>query len=709
MLDISLDTTQCAKALAALDYAERGFPVFPLQWIRDDGTCSCGDSACKSQGKHPLTDHGLNDASEDVAVIRRWWTKWPRANIGVPTGERTGLVVLDVDGTRGEESLAELERRHGPLPQTAEAQTGSGGRHLLFAHPFSCKVPNSTEKIAPKLDVRGDGGYIVVAPSVNAVGPYRWTRHPDIFGVVEMPKRLLEEMIRTPAKMLASKSPARSAGDVLRAAADRYTAKAHGVSEGKRNAAAFNLSGHLAAFETESGERLSEPEILRLVGGWNMRNSPPLDDGEISGVVHSAFVGNGTPRTPHVVHEPGEHAEPPAVVAAQMSQSERDQERWKAIPASLLSAGKNGQINWLVYGYLAGTFITMLTGLWKAGKTTFIAWLIRALDRGDDLLGAVNKCRVLVVSEEVQALWVRRRDKLEYSDAISFICRPFIGRPTQQQWEAFLQQIADLVQAGMFQLVIFDTISSLWPCLEENDAAKVLTSLHPLKLVSDAGAAVLVIHHPRKGDGNEGQASRGSGAFPGFVDVILELRRFTPSDLADHRRTITALSRFDETPQEAVIELTDNGYVTCGTIADAKRENRYKHIKQVLVEHEGTLLSAEGILERWPAGIQKPGERAFSIDLKTGFEAGHWHREGAGRKNHPYLYSLRAPIDPDRARNESDQNDPDRDSLRATNEPCAQRIHELEDHSENALRAGPGSMGARNESCPEVSSETASG
>lgn len=154
---------------AALQYAEHGWRVIPLHSPRESG-CSCGKADCPSPAKHPRTTHGLKDASSDPAVIRQWWTRWPDANIGIRTGPESNLLVLDVDGKQGEESLIELERRYVPLPDSYTVRTGGGGQHLYFLWPEGAEVGNSQSKIAPGLDVRAQGGYVVAPPSLHASG-----------------------------------------------------------------------------------------------------------------------------------------------------------------------------------------------------------------------------------------------------------------------------------------------------------------------------------------------------------------------------------------------------------------------------------------------------------------------------------------------------------------------------------------------------------
>ena len=143
---------------AALSYAKRGIPIFP----------------CEAGGKRPLTYNGFWDATTDLGHVKAWWSRWPTANIGVPTGKSSGLLVLDVDPRDGgPQSLMALEHRNGPLPSTARSRTGGGGVHVFFRYPPEKEVRNSAGWLGPGLDVRGEGGYVVVPPS-RTQGTYEW-------------------------------------------------------------------------------------------------------------------------------------------------------------------------------------------------------------------------------------------------------------------------------------------------------------------------------------------------------------------------------------------------------------------------------------------------------------------------------------------------------------------------------------------------------
>lgn len=160
---------------AALSYARRGWPVFPLHTATP--ACSCRHE-CDSPGKHPRVTRGLHAAVVDPAQITTWWQMWPQANIGIATGVSSGLVVLDIDPRNGgDASLALLESIVGPLPGTPVATTGGGGAHLYYERHPGWPTPSRTNAFPalPGIDIKADGGYVVAPPSVHASGArYAW-------------------------------------------------------------------------------------------------------------------------------------------------------------------------------------------------------------------------------------------------------------------------------------------------------------------------------------------------------------------------------------------------------------------------------------------------------------------------------------------------------------------------------------------------------
>jgi hypothetical protein len=183
----------CLEAALALA-GSFGWDVLPLHEVTEGGACSCGKAECKSPGKHPRTRNGLKDGTFDAQTLRRWWGRWPLANIGVCTGggESTGFFVVGPDGPAGIQALAELERQTGTLPRTPAARTGSGGAHLYFRWPADGGISNRRNHRGLPIDVRGEGGYVVAPPSRNANGPYTWETSPWDADLAEAPAWLVE-------------------------------------------------------------------------------------------------------------------------------------------------------------------------------------------------------------------------------------------------------------------------------------------------------------------------------------------------------------------------------------------------------------------------------------------------------------------------------------------------------------------------------------
>jgi hypothetical protein len=156
---------------AALAYAQAEFKVFPTYSIRN-GACACGGAKGCNPGKHPignLAPRGVLDATDDLGVVNRWWAQVPDANIGLATGKLSKVVVLDVDGPIGEETLAKIEQKHGLLPPTSQVRTGKG-RHLYFCYPQNETKVKSVARKKLGLDVRADGGYVIAPPSIHESG-----------------------------------------------------------------------------------------------------------------------------------------------------------------------------------------------------------------------------------------------------------------------------------------------------------------------------------------------------------------------------------------------------------------------------------------------------------------------------------------------------------------------------------------------------------
>lgn len=198
---------------AALGYAARDLPVFPVP----AGTKKSHKSAKHSDGRA----WGFTTEPDE---IRRDFTNWPDANIGIVTGSLSRIFVVDLDTAEGHraDGIGNFDRladQHGGVPETATASTPSGGRHLYFRWPDSLVVRSSAGKLLPGVDIRGDGGMVLAPPSAKpGVGVYAWTKSPDTTPIADAPEWLLEEIRKVSIREVPAATPRSRADDKGRVA-----------------------------------------------------------------------------------------------------------------------------------------------------------------------------------------------------------------------------------------------------------------------------------------------------------------------------------------------------------------------------------------------------------------------------------------------------------------------------------------------------------
>jgi hypothetical protein len=309
-------------------------------------------------------------------------------------------------------------------------------------------------------------------------------------------------------------------------------------------------------------------------------------------------------------------------------------ELWTPVPITELKDAL--PIDWLWNGYIARKRITEFLGLWKLGKTTLVALLLKRLAHGGEMAGQkVTKAKVLLITEEDSGEWQDRRDEYGLGDNVDLICIPFKTKPSRKEWEAFAEHVGEL--APSYDLVVVDSIANNWSVLDENNNSEVIAATMPMRGWAKQGAAVLLIHHSKKGDAQEGQASRGAGGLPAFVDIIIEFRRYDASREDDTRRTLKGYSRRKETPKEVVIELTGDRYVLLGNKSEATASNRLSILERQIPLGGPPGYTVEEVMANWTGGL-RPGERTLRSDLETLHSKGKIERSGDGKKGSPYSY-----------------------------------------------------------------------
>lgn len=247
---------------AALSYAAMGWLVFPVHsWV--DGACTCGTDCGKDAAKHPLTAHGCKDATTDAGQLRRWWDEAEGlANIGLATGGRSCLLVLDVDGDEGEATLLTLEAAHGPLPPTPTVQTGGDGTQFYFRYPPGTGLTIGS-RILPGLDFRGEGGYVVAPPSLHRSGNrYHWLADQQT-PVADAPSWLVALLLGAKARTLTVAAPTPD------------LTNSPGAPDGSRNNTLCRLIGvHLARDEDPD-------DIEALALAWAETCDPPMREKDV--------------------------------------------------------------------------------------------------------------------------------------------------------------------------------------------------------------------------------------------------------------------------------------------------------------------------------------------------------------------------------------------------------------------------------------------
>lgn len=260
----------------AISYATNGFFVFP----------------CAPGGKQPLTLRGYKDASDNADVIRKWWENAPSANIGLVTN---GLLVVDVDGANNPwpgDGLVET------LDGAPIQETPRGGRHYVFRSPDGYQFRNTASKIAPNVDTRGEGGYIIVSPSIVNDKSYKWLPYHELRNrddLPEPPQWLIDLLIKR-----AGPAASTDGAEIPEGARNSTLTSLGGVV---RNAGASVVEVQallLATNETRCNPPLPDAEVIRIANSIG-RYEPKMD---VSQVDLSGF-GRAPPRTEKQILDPG--------------------------------------------------------------------------------------------------------------------------------------------------------------------------------------------------------------------------------------------------------------------------------------------------------------------------------------------------------------------------------------------------------------------
>jgi hypothetical protein len=230
----------------ALYYLEQKLSVIPIGQDSNGGW------------KKPLIkwEHYQKEHATEADLIT-WWKRWPDARIGIVTGIISGIVVVDIDPRHG----GKVEGAK--FPSTLTSLTGGGGWHFFYKHPMNQIIPNTTSFPEKGLDIRGDGGFVVVPPSLHASGvEYAWSESFDMQLITHCPPWVIN-CVQEKNKNITQSTR-------------NWKCISSGATEGQRNTSATSLIGKLLhSFDAHV--------VWDLVSAWNAcLNKPPLPEKELS-------------------------------------------------------------------------------------------------------------------------------------------------------------------------------------------------------------------------------------------------------------------------------------------------------------------------------------------------------------------------------------------------------------------------------------------
>lgn len=488
--------------------------------------------ACRAD-KKPATAHGFKDATQDENAVRRMFQQPGAALIGVPTGPASGLFVLDIDVRGG--GAAWLEDNAHRLPRTRTHRTMSGGWHLLFAWPADRHPRNSASKIAPGVDTRGAGGYVVMPPSQGyAIEDHAMPAPAPawLLDLIDPPAPPRAAVTYTPP---SARIPDRYADAALDGECNAVASTAEGGRNDRLNIAAVKL-GSLVAAGALSRSTV-EAELLRAAlhaGLDRVEAEKTIASGLGFGLTQPRELPQrdvGTRKKPQI--SAGFGAEPPKVgTHAAQPLTDGGQPRllplvyWHDIRPAITGAD-------FVEGLLIEGAMTVVYGPSNCGKTFFCTdlaihvatgrkWRGREIDPGGVIYCALEGSHG--ISNRVAAF--RQRHNLEGVEV------PFAIIPVSLDLldpAADTQRLIDAIQAAAatfacpVKLVVLDTLSRAMAGGNENSPEDMGALVSNGDRVRQAtGAHVLWVHHSGK---DQAQGARGHSLLRAATDTEIEISR----------------------------------------------------------------------------------------------------------------------------------------------------------------------------------------
>lgn len=294
--------------------------------------------------------------------------------------------------------------------------------------------------------------------------------------------------------------------------------------------------------------------------------------------------------------------------------------------SQLLDEPEQLEPDWILEDLLAAGSLGCIAAKPKVGKTTLVYEFAVKVANGQPFLGRKTKQgAVLILAMEEHRREVKRRLRnlgADQLDRIHMHAGPLTDSPDT------LYALQRYIDQHKIVLVVFDTLNAFWSVSDENDAGSVTQAVKPLlQLARETEAAVLLIHHARKSEGEYGDEIRGSGALFSLLDVALILKRHE----VETQRKLVTISRFAEAPPELLLELREHGYVSLGDPAAFNKAAKLAKMADALTDNP---LDAKALAVK----ARLPVKSAYSL-LDLLHQQSRAVKSGTGKKNDPFVFS----------------------------------------------------------------------
>lgn len=267
--------------------------------------------------------------------------------------------------------------------------------------------------------------------------------------------------------------------------------------------------------------------------------------------------------------------------------------------------------------YIRHGHTTLFASHPKLGKSTLLSHILRLTEKGGEVGYPVKAgTKSLVVTEESENMWFDRRESIGMPDTVSFLFRKDLWG---KRWDYLCEDLLILTEENRYNLVVIDTFGYYAEIEDENDAGSIQIAVKLLSGVVEAGAAVFLIHHKRKASGNFGTGIRGSSAFVGAVDIVVEMDRVANQPRA---RSISCLSRFDSVDRLQITLSEDSTHYVSSSVTRA--------VLDILPLGPPGLTRKE-LVALWPPSMPL-SETFLAGFMDRGAISGLWVRVSEGKK-----------------------------------------------------------------------------